>query len=272
MLGKLLKYEFKATGRLILPAYLAAVLFALLNRLFVTNSTLQGLWGGRVYGLLIAFFSLAIFMVLALTFVLIIQRFYQNLLKDEGYLSHTLPVTIDKHIFAKLIPATCWTIASSLIVILSILLMTATAGWFPDFLQSFRTFYKEYYAYGAPMPLSVFCLELLLVGIVYLFSGVLSLYAALSIGQLFKKHKILGAVGGYMGLSFIMSLVSLYTTPRIVDNILKPLILGTEMANASFSPMKFTLAMLLTALIGVLYSAIYYFITRYVMTKRLNLE
>ena len=36
MLGKLLKYEFRATGRLFLPLYGALVIFALINALLLS--------------------------------------------------------------------------------------------------------------------------------------------------------------------------------------------------------------------------------------------
>ena len=38
MLGKLIKYEFKATGRILLPLYGALLVFALINRLLFRSS------------------------------------------------------------------------------------------------------------------------------------------------------------------------------------------------------------------------------------------
>ncbi|MEG2638949.1 MAG: ABC transporter permease, partial [Clostridiales bacterium] len=37
MLGKLLKYETKATGRTLLPLYAALLIFALINKIFMNN-------------------------------------------------------------------------------------------------------------------------------------------------------------------------------------------------------------------------------------------
>ena len=89
MLGKLLKYEFKATGRLLTPLY-AAILIASfvggfgLDQLVMTE--LASVIFLMVYtGLFIALF--------VMTLILIIQRFNHNLLKEEGYLMFTLPVT-----------------------------------------------------------------------------------------------------------------------------------------------------------------------------------
>lgn len=45
MLGKLMKYEFKATSRMLLPINGAMLLFALINRLFMELNFFQtGIW------------------------------------------------------------------------------------------------------------------------------------------------------------------------------------------------------------------------------------
>ena len=41
MLGKLLKYEIKATGRIFLPIYLALILLAGINRIFIAFQFLR---------------------------------------------------------------------------------------------------------------------------------------------------------------------------------------------------------------------------------------
>ena len=76
MLGKLLKYEFRATGRLFLPLYGALVIFALINALLLSFREipqLPAVLAMLVYILL----AIAVFVV---TFIVMIQRFYKNLL------------------------------------------------------------------------------------------------------------------------------------------------------------------------------------------------
>ena len=48
MLGKLMKYEFKATSRMLLPINGAMLLFALINRLFMELNFFQTGNGGHV--------------------------------------------------------------------------------------------------------------------------------------------------------------------------------------------------------------------------------
>ena len=92
MLGKLLKYECKSIGRILLPIYaLLLVLSVIFGFILRQNSaipavqTIQNLLGG--------FYTMAGFALIAITVGIIILQFYRNLLGNEGYLMFTTPVT-----------------------------------------------------------------------------------------------------------------------------------------------------------------------------------
>lgn len=96
MLGKLLKYELKATSRTFLPIYGALILVALGNRLFRMGNINLGF--GLTTAILVGLFvALGV-----LTLMVTIQRFNRNLLGDEGYLMFTLPVGPNQLIFLSL--------------------------------------------------------------------------------------------------------------------------------------------------------------------------
>lgn len=92
MLGKLTKYEFKATCRFFLPLYGALLLLAAMSRLsqWIMTYNEIGLlhYFSNIFTLVYVLVAVAIF---ALTLIVMIQRFYKNLLGDEGYLMFTLP-------------------------------------------------------------------------------------------------------------------------------------------------------------------------------------
>ena len=94
MLGKLMKYEFKATSRMLLPINGAMLLFALINRLFMELNFFQT--GNMAISALATVMAVMYVMVIiaafVITLIVIIQRFYKNLLTDEGYLMFKLPV------------------------------------------------------------------------------------------------------------------------------------------------------------------------------------
>src|SRR5699024_1205776 len=127
MLGKLLKYEFKSTGRLFGVIYLLimilSLMIGLLGRRYMTISVAiwnhDGIRLAALAILIVAYFVMLVAMVVV-TFVVILQRFYKNLLEGEGYLMHTLPVPTWMLVASKLIAAVIWDILGFVIIILSL--------------------------------------------------------------------------------------------------------------------------------------------------------
>ena len=133
MLIKLLKYEFKFTGRSLLPIYAALLVLTVLMNLgdgmrFGFNNA--GMFEGFFKTMLIFTYSCVISAVCIITVVLLVQRFYKNLLRDEGYLMHTLPVSAAQNIASKLICAVVWSVVSLLVAGLSLLFISMTfSNW-----------------------------------------------------------------------------------------------------------------------------------------------
>src|SRR5699024_3526845 len=99
---KLLKYEWKACARICLPMYAALLLLSVVTRVMMVEQVQELLYG--IPSVLIAMLYLAMIVaVFVVTAIILIQRFYKNLLGDEGYLMFTLPVTVGQHIWSKLI-------------------------------------------------------------------------------------------------------------------------------------------------------------------------
>ena len=101
---KLLKYEWKACARTCLPLYGVLILMSLISRILYVipkNASLDFMLpaiGSMLYmGVMMAAF--------VVTAVILIQRFYKNLLGSEGYLMFTLPVTVSQHLLSKTIIA-----------------------------------------------------------------------------------------------------------------------------------------------------------------------
>jgi hypothetical protein len=70
MLGKLMKYEFKAAAKTFLPFYAALLVLAVLNRFCMPfNDDITFLSGLAVFG-----YAIAVLAVLVVTIIVIIQR------------------------------------------------------------------------------------------------------------------------------------------------------------------------------------------------------
>ena len=94
MFIKLLKYDLKAMGRILIPFWILAFVIGVLwmreNQKYMyefrPNLTLEQIFG--------TMFVLLIMAVIILNLVIIIQYFWKGLLKEEGYLMFTLPVSV----------------------------------------------------------------------------------------------------------------------------------------------------------------------------------
>ena len=116
---KLLKYEWKACARTCLPLYGVLILMSLISRMLYVipkNASLDFMLpaiGSMLYmGVMMAAF--------VVTAVILIQRFYKNLLGSEGYLMFTLPVTVTQHLLSKTIIAVVMIGLSGLSALISI--------------------------------------------------------------------------------------------------------------------------------------------------------
>ena len=126
MLGKLLKYELKATSRVFIPLYIAILVVSIVNGLSL-NLEIFNIQGLATIILMCLFISLFV-----ITIVVTIQRFNKNLLKDEGYLMFTLPVSSKYLVLSKYLTSLIWTFLSFIVALLSftIIFTIATYGDF----------------------------------------------------------------------------------------------------------------------------------------------
>lgn len=258
MLGKLLKYEFKATGRVFLPMFGALLIISVMNRLFSSlNFKIPSIIGTIISVILIIG-------ILVLTLIITIQRFSKNLLGSEGYLMFTLPVRSDSLIWSKLITATVWNIISTILVITAISIMALSDINFKEIIKLISDGLKLLDITGGQIPL--FFLETVIAIILALFSFILMLYACLTLGMLVDKHRGLCAFAVFVIFNIISQIItSLAATTGFLRGIYD-FIIGlpiNQMIHVSF------ISIIIIELIDCV---IFYFITKFMLTRKLNLE
>ncbi|NLA87468.1 MAG: hypothetical protein GX847_09390 [Clostridiales bacterium] len=260
MLGKLIKYEFRETGRICLPLFGALFLAACISRLF---SSLR-FETPMVIGIIVSVILIIATFVIVLLLTLI--RFYRNLLTHEGYLMFTLPVTTDSLIWGKLIVAFVWNIVSLVIVFAAIVIMSITDLNLADIPAAITAGMNMLGITQAQF--NWFIVEFIVLFIISLISGIIVLYACMSSSLLVNKHRILFSFGAYIILSIIGQIVS-----SIAMFILLPKRMSfytdaniTEVAGVVNTGMLYSIAS--SVVVGV----VLYIFTRYMLRRRLNLE
>lgn len=273
MLRKLIKHEFRATGRVMLPMYLvllATAVGANLSTRGILESPYRLL--DILGALLVIAFAFALVGVCLMAFVLMIQRFYKNLLQDEGYISLTLPVSIHQHIWAKLTVAAVWFLATILAVILASMIVAYDVGIireFGRFLANIWEGFRKLHAMEA-VNFTGYILE----GAVALFLGLaafsLQFYAGLAAGHSFPNHKFLWSVVCFFAFQFLLQFLGgtlLVTLDSVNFFHIPPLQHWNPSLEASIH-----LGMLLLIAANILYGAIFYVVTVLFLKRRLNLE
>ncbi len=262
MLGKLMKYELKATARWFLPLYAAILIFAVINGFFFSHPMVDGgmISLKEIFSALSMFLYSILFVgIMAVTLVVMIQRFYKSLLGDEGYLMFTLPVVTWKHIINKLGIAMVWSILSGLIAFGSIIIMIPSKD-FSAFSQAMKAFIDVFGTSGAiTLPL------LILISIAY---GVAEIYAAIALGHLFNKHKLLASFGMYLVLNTVTKFAYLLTIP-VLSNMFPDL---AQSIYVQIPPAQLNTLFVVLLLITSVLTAVLLILTNVILKKKLNLE
>ena len=200
MLGKLIKYEFRATAIYFLPIYVVLVLVSGLR--YVVSLISQKFSNG--FSAFSGFSLSAIYLLLALglaitTFIVIIIRFYKNLLGTEGYLMFTLPVSVEQNILAKLIPSVVWFFGSCVLGMLTI--APAMGLRFND--NPFTMFTGIRLGDVPQILLAV----LMVIG--SLAGTFLFYYLCMCIGQMFNSHRFLVSAGAYIVIQTVLQILGI---------------------------------------------------------------
>ena len=217
MLGKLMKHEFRATARIMLPVMGAMAALALL-----ANLSIRGLAGNLsdvpmlkiLFTLIIIFFGAAVVATVVMSLVIMVSRFYRNLLKDEGYLMFTLPVSVHELIWSKLIVSLVWFLATGLLIFLVMALMALNLSHtnlqmileqFPSWSEILRWLDEA----GVRGQVITFLVQTVLGTLTGILAACLHFYAAMALGHMFSKDKVLLSIVFFVGISFAFNLMEM---------------------------------------------------------------
>lgn len=269
MLGTLMKYEIKAVARLLLPLYGAWIIVAFLLGLSLRSDGISSNSNVVITltGLLYAFFTAAAVVVTAF---ILIQRFYKNLLGNEGYLMFALPVSTGKHLTNKIVSGAMWAfigVVAAIVTGIAIIIAIEGVGSFVDdaifLLKDFLLIVER-----APSALLI-CLQLLVFAVLGCAQLAAEIYAAIAVGHQWSNHRVLGAILAYIAFQTVegvLGRIALSIHDFVWDKG------GLDFFNnlSAMAQTHITLLILILVVAAVL--AIYWFISWKLLDSRLNLE
>jgi hypothetical protein len=261
MLKKLIKYELKATSRLLVPLYLILLFLSMINR-FVFNMSNHNGVVGVINQFFLFTYVISIVIVLIVTVFYMIIRFYKNLLTDEGYLMFTLPTEPHQLITSKLIITVFWTIISIITILISLFIVFASPDILPSAINGMREAFANLSIEFGNNWVLLFT-ELIIMCILGLVTNILLIYLSIATGQLFSKHKIIGSFASYVIIYTVIQFLMI-TILAIFGVFNSKNQLGTSSLPQVIFP--------IVIVILTLGSACFYLATNYIFKRKLNLD
>ena len=205
-----------------------------------------------------------------ITIVVTIQRFNKNLLKDEGYLMFTLPVSSKHLVLSKYLTSLIWTFLSFVVAFLSftIIFMIPTYKYF-----DFSYFINEFnLLFSNMLNLNILgqFLKIILLMIISYTIFIFNVYLALSVGQLpiFNRFRNVSSFIGFLVINLLISYVqnivdNAFVNIEAIDNINYAINSVTSIVSKGLN---------IAIVINIIIILVLFFATTYILDKKLNLE
>ena len=286
MFIKGMKYEFRAVARIVMPmliVFLAAAMlmsatFILDGRIFhfsdVLESNTETSDAQDLISILFVMFEFMLGMglyflclaILCAVSILIFYRFYVSFFTDEGYLTFTLPLTINQHIWIKLVSMLIWNTLSIVATVIALVIILGGAqigyGGIVENLPYIFDVYGEMFSMlGYEFGLNIVhgILLILFILATYAFQSVL-MYFAISLGcMLVKKYRLLAAI---ISIFVINSLVSGITS------VVMFILMATSYASAAI----YMIVLIISLIFTIVATIASYLGMKYILERKLNLD
>lgn len=274
MLKTLLKYEWKDTWGLCATCNGIALILSVIGALMISLwhysddksfTDTQTAMLGVVFTFYVIIYIVSVFAIVLVMKYYFFLRYYKNLFTDQGYLMHTLPVKSTDLINSKLIIAVLWQFITGIVVAICIVLISFSFTnifaelSITDFAEAFHDIEIEFEELMKGIPLIV---SAVICGLISPVFEMLLMYMAVGIGQLSKKNRlllsILVLIGIYIGKRFISSLLSF------------PLQLLVINEDPSLTSINIGSVLVALTIVGITVGL--YFLNKYFIEKKLNLE
>ncbi len=275
MLKKLMKHEWKSIGKI--PVIMLIVLFVstiMAGLTFVypiwKNEALDGA-GFLVVLVWMLYYGVLIGVSAGISIYLAVH-FYKTMYTDEGYLTHTLPVTPRQLLVSKLLPMAGWLYIMSAAMVLAMLLFAFMAVVFArpegmalaEIFANIKEVSSEVIEMFGEQGGVGFVLSLIAMVLISGFSGAMLVIGSVTIGQLVSKHKILGSIGAYFAINSVVSTVSMLAMiPTMIGTATEEIISPFEILTPTYS---------LMSIVMLVVAVVLFFVSELIIRKKLNLD
>lgn len=288
MLGKLLKHEWKRTwkvGGMMLLGLVLVSFFGWLSfqaPLWQSMSDSSRYTGATVWDLLsFGILFMYIIMLIGLNYGMLIYmgvNFYKTMYTDEGYLTHTLPVSKHQILVSKILNSGLWVLLMAAGVFLSVMVLMASmvGAFMPEgyswaevwsMIEPELGYVNDMFREVFGMSMNGYFAMLLLVSLISPFCSMTILFGAISMGQLFSKHRVLMAIVSYVGIMIVANIIS-----STIQSIFSVSQMSRYANDNALVGGYVNVTMWISTILSVAEAVGLYFVSYYVTSKKLNME
>ena len=276
MLGKMIKHEFKATGRLILPVLLIVIVMtpvlALLNKL-ASHIGRKSLAGGLLSGISMVSFVAMMIGACVAVFIYIMVRFYKTIATSEAYMTFCLPVNSHHVMLSKLIVATVWQVLTVAIAIGSMYIMFIINGIIEPgtvFSHMERMLTSSGIEYGS---LFGFLFKIGAMIFISMITSILSWYLAVCLGQIFQEKRVLMSIVMYVGIYMVMQIIYMCILLPFILSHSSEFAMGEAKAINMQMNAEFPSGLLLAVgIINIVLAVVFYVVGTQILKKKTNVR
>ena len=266
MFGKLMKYELKATYKwyLIISGVLAilSIFAGLLASSVITGAaTYTANTTYTIVGIIVLVIFAGYIGLTLTNYIIIIRRFYNNIFGREGYLTWTLPTGSHTVLLVKVTSALIWSIFCFISLILSLLIFLGVIGLAQQ-KNIFDVLGPVFEHIGSSL-----IWQSLLFQVLATISGILMLYCAISLGQLFINNRIV--------MAFVFGFI-LWVVLSIIGRLFPSISISELSRTATISSDTLSDVLVVNFIPAYIYELVkivaMYFTVHYVTKFKLNLQ
>lgn len=262
MLGKLIKHEFIDTWKLLVLLDIAIIIIGAVIGLTIDDTSIAG----TLYLLMLPSIG-------TIHLAYIVVHYYKSLYSSQGYLTFTLPATTYEVLFSKMLAAFIFETINVLCIIVSLGFVTwGLYSWSVDSFSLLKALFSESiellseFFSDVPMAIS---------GIIYalahIFYNLMTYFFAISLGQSYQKHRIIGAIVSYFGIKTVLAIASTSVSTALINNDIYDSVDMSSYTNIDGGSV-IIMVLLIKAVEYLLVSAAMYFGCIHVTKHNLNLE
>lgn len=201
MLIKLIKYDIRADYKKYAITAAALILISFIVRF--ADVKFGSLDDGNdwkvLFMVLVCSFIALCGAAMLLTIIFSAVRYQKKMYSDEGYLLNTIPANPMLHILSSVITEYIWTIAIAAVDIVALIISAGGLSFWRGFFTPIR------YVVTIDPAFAIYLLTYLLI-----FPGtlMLALIFVINFGYLFRSHRVLAGIGGYVGIIIVSNILS----------------------------------------------------------------